>query len=100
MISGLRKGTYAVINKEEYWAEGVQSWFDGNRENDFEHNQVNTREELKSYDPALAKLLREIFGTAPALPEAPEPRRSVPSGWFPDSRSAPVCLAAGPRRRV
>ncbi|HRX55616.1 MAG TPA: hypothetical protein P5016_13945 [Verrucomicrobiales bacterium] len=74
VITGLWKGTYAVINKEEYWAEGVQSWFDGNRENDFEHNQVNTREELKSYDPALAKLLREIFGDGPWRYQKPRNR--------------------------
>ena len=59
---GLWTNTYAVTNKEEYWAEGVQSWFDTNREHDHEHNHVNTRAELQRYDPALAKLLEEIFG--------------------------------------
>ena len=59
---GLWTNTYAATNKEEYWAEGVQSWFDTNREYDSEHNHVNTRAELKEYDPALAKLLEEIFG--------------------------------------
>ena len=51
---GLWKGTYAGSNREEYWAEGVQDWFDNNRENDALHNHVNTRAELKEYDPALA----------------------------------------------
>lgn len=59
---GLWKGTYAGTNHKEYWAEGVQSWFDTNRENDSEHNWVNTRTELKSYDPRLAALLTEVFG--------------------------------------
>jgi hypothetical protein len=59
---GLWKGTYAATNPHEYWAEGVQSWFDTNRENDSQHNQVNTREELKAHDPALAALLKEVFG--------------------------------------
>ncbi len=58
----LWKGTYAYTNPSEYWAEGVQSWFDNNRENDALHNHVNTRIELKEYDPALAGLCREVFG--------------------------------------
>ena len=62
MAKGLWKGTYASTNKEEYWAEGAQSWFNTNRENDAEHNQVNTRTELKNYDPELATLLSEVFG--------------------------------------
>ena len=32
--------------------EGVQSWFNTNRENDHDHNHVDTREELKQYDRA------------------------------------------------
>jgi cyclophilin family peptidyl-prolyl cis-trans isomerase len=59
---GLWRGTYAVTNPAEYWAEGVQSWFDDNRENDSLHNHVNTRAELKEYDPALAALCAEVFG--------------------------------------
>ena len=59
---GLWTNTYAATNKEEYWAEGAQSWFDTNRERDHEHNHVNTRAELKAYDPALATLLAEVFG--------------------------------------
>jgi hypothetical protein len=62
MAKGLWKGKYASTNKNEYWAEGVQSWFDNNRENDHDHNYVNTRKELKEYDPALAKLCEEVFG--------------------------------------
>jgi len=59
---GLWKGTYAATNEMEYWAEGVQSWYGSNRQNDFEHNHVNTRKELQAYDPALAKLIEEVFG--------------------------------------
>lgn len=58
----LWKGTYAGTNHEEYWAEGVQSWFDDNRENDALHNHVNTRVELQEYDPGLAGLCAEVFG--------------------------------------
>ena len=31
------EGTYASTNENEYWAEGVQSWFNTNRENDHDH---------------------------------------------------------------
>lgn len=62
MAEGLWKGKYASVNHHEYFAEGVQSWFDDNRENDFDHNHVNTREELKAYDPRLAKICEEVFG--------------------------------------
>ncbi|MDF1813427.1 MAG: hypothetical protein P1V20_14615 [Verrucomicrobiales bacterium] len=60
--AGLWKGKYASVNHHEYFAEGVQSWFDNNRENDHDHNHVNTREELITYDPGLAALCREVFG--------------------------------------
>jgi len=59
---GLWKFTYASSNPGEYWAEGVQSWFDCNRQNNYNHNHVNTREELKAYDPDLAKFIAEAFG--------------------------------------
>ncbi|MCK4998503.1 MAG: hypothetical protein KAS23_03175, partial [Anaerohalosphaera sp.] len=59
---GLWKGTYAISNHIEYFAEGTQSWFDNNRQNDKEHNHVNTRKELIAYDPGLAKILREVYG--------------------------------------
>ena len=62
MKAGLWKGKYASVNHHEYFAEGVQSWFDNNRENDHDHNHVNTREELLEYDPRLAGLCREVFG--------------------------------------
>lgn len=62
MSQGLWQGKYASVNHHEYFAEGVQSWFDNNRENDHDHNHVNTREELLDYDPRLADLCREVFG--------------------------------------
>ncbi|MCB1204608.1 MAG: hypothetical protein KDN18_10140, partial [Verrucomicrobiae bacterium] len=62
MKKGLWKGKYAGVNHHEYFAEGVQSWFDNNRENDHDHNHVNTRDELVDYDPGLASLCREVFG--------------------------------------
>ena len=61
MAAGLWKDKYAAGNKEEYWAEGVQSYFDTNREDDRDHNHVDTREELKDYDPDLFALVDETF---------------------------------------
>lgn len=62
MKAGLWKGKYASMNRYEYWAEGVQSWFDNNRTNDHDHNHVNTRALLVEYDPGLASFCREVFG--------------------------------------
>jgi hypothetical protein len=59
---GLWRGKYAAVNHHEYFAEGVQSWFDDNRENDHDHNHVNTRAELVEYDPRLAAICEEVFG--------------------------------------
>lgn len=62
MKAGLWKGKYAAINSREYFAEGVQSWFDNNRVNDHDHNHVHLRSQLIEYDPGLAALCREVFG--------------------------------------
>jgi hypothetical protein len=62
MSQGLWKGKYASTNHHEYFAEGVQSWFDNNRPPDHDHNEVRTRKALKKYDPGLAKLCEEVFG--------------------------------------
>jgi hypothetical protein len=62
--SGLWKNTYAATNFQEYWAEGVQSYFDTNRAGDEQHNDVDTREELAHYDPLLFKLIDDAFQRA------------------------------------
>jgi len=62
VAKGLWKGKYAGTNHHEYFAEGVQSWFNNNREDDSDHNHVNTRGELLEYDPGLAAICREVFG--------------------------------------
>jgi len=62
MKAGLWKGKYASVNHHEYFAEGVQSWFDNNREPDHDHNHVNTRKELLEYDAGLAAMCKELFG--------------------------------------
>jgi hypothetical protein len=62
MANGLWAGVYASTNHHEYFAEGVQSWFNNNRPPDHDHNHVDTREELREYDPALAAICEEVFG--------------------------------------
>ena len=62
--SGILDGTYRITDKEEYFAEGVQDWFNVNAEMpkpDGKHNWCNTREELQEYDPDLYNLLAEYF---------------------------------------
>lgn len=62
MAKGLWKGKYAATNHHEYFAEGVQSWFDNNRVNDHDHNHVHLRTQLQEYDPGLAAMCLEVFG--------------------------------------
>ena len=86
MTKGLWKGKYASVNDREYFAEGVQSWFDNNREEDHDHNHVNTRAELKEYDPGLAELCREVFGETELKYTRPEARLTGHlSGYDPTS---------------
>jgi hypothetical protein len=76
---GLWAGKYAGTNRMEYWAEGTQSWFDTNRENDHDHNHVNTRGELKEYDPALAALCAEVYGEGEWRYQRPAARQPAPA---------------------
>ncbi|MCR4613443.1 MAG: hypothetical protein K5778_05525 [Bacteroidaceae bacterium] len=61
---GILDGTYRITDKEEYFAEGIQDWFNTNAEMDHpdgKHNYVNTREELEEFDPDLYNLIAEYF---------------------------------------
>lgn len=62
IVFGGPKQCYAALNRAEYWAEGVQDWYDTNRTMDHDHNQIHTRDQLKSYDPELSKLCEEVLG--------------------------------------
>ena len=66
LAEGKYKNVYAANNIQEYFAEGVQTWFNVNTEVNAEHgngvhNMVNTREELKRYDPRLYAILSRYF---------------------------------------
>jgi hypothetical protein len=57
MDKGLWKGTYLTTNAAEYWAEGVQAYFDCMRP----QYGANTREKLQEYDADLFKLVDEVY---------------------------------------
>ncbi|MBN2214865.1 MAG: hypothetical protein JW723_11520 [Bacteroidales bacterium] len=64
LAAGKWENTYAGTNIYEYWAEGVQDWFNVNAEvpqPDGKHNHINTRDELKAYDPGLYAILKCYF---------------------------------------
>lgn len=69
IAEGKWQNTLAEINSEQYWAEGVQSFFDANLEDNAEdrepissHNHVNTRDELRTYDRSLWAIAISVFG--------------------------------------
>ncbi|MDR0538488.1 MAG: hypothetical protein LBH04_10695 [Tannerellaceae bacterium] len=66
VAEGRWTNVYAATNIAEYWAEGVQDWFNVNAEvdddnGDGKHNKINTREELERYDPRLYNILSRFF---------------------------------------
>jgi hypothetical protein len=62
IVFGGEKACYAGTNRGEYFAEGVQCWYNTNRTMDHDHNHIRTREQLKAYDPDLASLCAEVLG--------------------------------------
>jgi alpha-glucosidase len=64
LAKGMWKGTPAVHDRVEYWAEGVLAYFDaegaGDPPNDQPH-PVIIREQLKNYDPDLYALVEETM---------------------------------------
>ncbi len=62
--SGDFANTYAIDSPGEFWAEGVQDWYNSNLESipaDGVHNSINTREELLQASPALHDLIAELI---------------------------------------
>jgi dipeptidyl aminopeptidase/acylaminoacyl peptidase len=61
---GLWKGTSAARNRIEYWAAGVEAYFDAAGEGtspDGADRSITTREALKAYDPPLFALVDETM---------------------------------------
>lgn len=68
LAKGLWKDTYSATNFDEYWAEGVQMYFDCARsapKPNGVHNEICNREGLKAYDPGLYHLVDTAFGGNP-----------------------------------
>jgi hypothetical protein len=62
---GLYDKVYAGSNPGEYWGEIVQSYFDCNRVNNWNHGPIGHREQLKDYDPMGYELCRSVFNLSP-----------------------------------
>ena len=62
IVFGGPKDCYASKNRGEFFAEGVQCWFNTNRTMDHDHNHIHTREQIKAYDPDLAKFCEDVLG--------------------------------------
>jgi len=59
---GLWKEAYASTNYAEYWATGVQIWFDVNYTDKSLHkNYIKTKAQLVYYDPVLYNLVAKYF---------------------------------------
>jgi hypothetical protein len=71
LAAGKWANTFAATEYPQYWAEGVQSWFDANQQPDGLHNTVNTRVELAAYDPALYDLIAEYLPASDWRPHCP-----------------------------
>lgn len=54
-------GTAAMNNRFEYFAEGVQSFFNANQIITSGSDRVNTREQLQVYDPDMALFIGDVF---------------------------------------
>ena len=62
--SGLWQGTAAARDRGEYWAAGVEAYFDATGAGQPPHGAdrpITTREALKAYDPALFTLVDETM---------------------------------------
>ncbi|MEH3037685.1 MAG: glycoside hydrolase [Sphingomonas adhaesiva] len=62
MKRGLWKGEYGATTVDEYWAEGTQFWFESNRLAVIDGRRILSAADLAAYDPALATLLRRVYG--------------------------------------
>ena len=81
VAKGLWQGTYASSDRGEYWAEGTRFWFnpeDTSDEKSYNRNHINTRIELKNYDPPLVALLTEIYGDSGWRYTPPATRTHLP----------------------
>lgn len=72
------RDTYALTNADEYWAEGVQDFFDASRAaygpgggGDGYDGPIASRETLRTEDPGLYTLIAEVFSEMAWSPTCP-----------------------------
>lgn len=84
--NGLWEGAYAQVNSSEYFAELVQQYFDADRANNWNHNHVATREQLRAHDPMGYQLVRQTFNLPPERDWRYEYIRQLPNVTAPPQR--------------
>ncbi|MBT8036372.1 MAG: hypothetical protein KJO21_02390 [Verrucomicrobiae bacterium] len=94
IVFGGPKACYASKNRGEYFAEVVQAWFNTNRTMDHDHNHIDTRDELKAYDPGAATFLQTIFKDEPWRFVSPRQRAGKGHLIGYDPAVAPVVVQA------
>jgi hypothetical protein len=94
IVFGGDKQCYAAKNRAEYFAEGVQCWYNTNRTMDHDHNHIHTREQLKEYDPVLAKFCEEVLGDGEWRFVSPRERAGRDHLKSYDPSKAPVVVQA------
>jgi hypothetical protein len=94
IVFGGEKQCYAAKNRGEYFAEGVQAWFDTNRTMDHDHNHIHTRAQLREYDPDFADLLKDILGDGDWRFASPRERAGQGHLAGYDAEKAPVVVKA------
>ena len=83
---GLHENAYAGSSAGEYWGEVCQTYFDTQRVNNWNHNFVGTREQLREYDPEGYELARTTFNLTPEIDWRYTPMRRLPNVTPPPAR--------------
>jgi hypothetical protein len=83
---GLWEFSYAGSNPGEYWGEVCQTYFDTQRVNNWNHNFVGTREQLRDYDREGYELARGAFNLTPETDWRYTPMRTLPNVTAPPAK--------------
>jgi hypothetical protein len=89
---GLWTGEYGSTTIQEYWAEGTQFWFNSNKLAVVDGVRILSDADLERHDPALAGVLRAVYGERHRLPGDPFYKHAarVPPGPIPKN-TAEIC---------
>ena len=94
--TGLWKGEYGETTVNEYWAEGSQFWFESNKVVIVDGRRILNADDLAAYDPALAAVLRSVYGdrhrlSADVFWRHPSRVPETPAGAAPIRSTAAEC---------